>query len=34
MALSLLPEYIRENYEIHEWKHACAILHSDYTDIR
>ncbi len=30
MALSLLPEYIRENYEIHEWKHACAILHSDF----
>ena len=30
MALSLLPEYIRENYEVHEWKHACAILHSDF----
>lgn len=30
MALSLLPEYIRENYEIHEWKHACAILNSDF----
>jgi hypothetical protein len=32
MVLDLLPEYIRSNYEIHEWKHACAILNSDFPD--
>ncbi|MDY0384145.1 BglII/BstYI family type II restriction endonuclease [Trichlorobacter sp.] len=31
MAIDLLPEYIRQNYEVHEWKHACAILKSDFT---
>jgi len=25
-----LPEDIRARYEIHEWKHACAILKSDF----
>jgi hypothetical protein len=25
-----LPVFIRENYEVHEWKHACAILGSDF----
>lgn len=32
MSIDLLPEFIRENYEIHEWKHACAILHHDFPD--
>lgn len=32
MVLDLLPEDIRANYEIHEWKHACAILNSDFPD--
>lgn len=32
MNTSLLPAFIRENYEVHEWKHACAILHSDFPD--
>jgi hypothetical protein len=32
MALELLPESIRTLYEIHEWKHACAILKSDFTN--
>jgi len=26
------PDEIRNNYEIHEWKHASAILHGDYPD--
>lgn len=30
MTTDLLPQFIRENYEIHEWKHACAILKEDF----
>lgn len=30
MGLSLLPGNLRNNYEIHEWKHACAILKYDF----
>jgi hypothetical protein len=37
MARDRLPEFIRDNYEIHEWRHALAILRSDlpseYADI-
>lgn len=29
MSIDLLPDFIRENYEVHEWKHACAILKQD-----
>jgi hypothetical protein len=32
MGTELLPEYILRNYEIHEWKHACAILHHDFPN--
>ena len=32
MGIELLPEFIRENYEVHEWKHACAILKTDFPD--
>ena len=32
MGIELLPEFIHQNYEIHEWKHACAILASDFPD--
>lgn len=32
MSIELLPEFIRENYEVHEWKHACAILKEDFPD--
>lgn len=32
MGLNLLPEHILENYEIHEWKHALAILKNDFPD--
>ncbi len=30
MSILDLPEIIRNNFEVHEWKHACAILKSDY----
>ena len=32
MGTELLPEFIRSNYEVHEWKHACAILKQDFHD--
>lgn len=30
MSLDLLPAFIREHYETHELKHACAILKQDF----
>jgi len=30
MVLADLPQGIRENYEVHEWKHAVAILRNDF----
>jgi hypothetical protein len=30
MTLDLLPADIRALYEVHEWKHACAILNQDF----
>ena len=32
MTIDLLPEFIRENYEIHEWKHATTILQGDFPN--
>ena len=32
MAVNSLPSFIRNNYEVHEWKHACAILKQDFPD--
>lgn len=32
MGIELLPEFILQNYEVHEWKHASAILRSDFTN--
>lgn len=32
MSVDLLPEFIRTNYEVHEWKHACAILKEDFPN--
>ncbi len=32
MSVDLLPQFIRENYEVHEWKHACAILKEDFPN--
>jgi hypothetical protein len=30
MGIELLPAAILANYEVHEWKHPCAILKSDF----
>lgn len=30
MGTELLPKFILDNYEVHEWKHACAILAQDF----
>ena len=27
-----LPEFLRDNYEVYEWKHACAILKNDFPE--
>ena len=32
MGLNLLPEKIKSNYEIHEWKHSLAILKNDFSN--
>ena len=32
MTTDLLPDFIREHYEVHEWKHACAILNEDFPN--
>lgn len=30
MGIDLLPDFIRSHYEVHEWKHASAILAADF----
>lgn len=30
MGTDLLPFFVRQHYEVHEWKHACAILREDF----
>lgn len=30
MGITLLPKDILDKYEVHEWKHACAILKGDF----
>jgi hypothetical protein len=32
MGTGLLPEEILDKYEVHEWKHACAILQGDFPN--
>jgi len=32
MSLEALSEFLYDNYEIHDWKHACAILQNDFPD--
>lgn len=32
MATDLLPAFVRDNYEIHERRHACAILRYDFPN--
>lgn len=31
MSIEQIPEFLRKNYEIHEWKHAIAILKNDFS---
>jgi hypothetical protein len=31
MALSDFPADLRENYQIHEWRHASAVLRTDFS---
>lgn len=31
MGVDLLPQFIRDHYEVYEWKHACAILKEDFS---
>jgi hypothetical protein len=30
VAISALPSFIRKHYEIHEWRHASAVLYTDF----
>jgi hypothetical protein len=30
MAIENLPEFLRQNYEVHEWRHASAVLENDF----
>jgi hypothetical protein len=32
VALSDFPRFIQKNYEIHEWRHASAVLRTDFRD--
>lgn len=32
MPIESFPQFIRENFEIHEWRHASAILERDFPD--
>ena len=30
MGIDIFPEFLRNNYEVHEWRHAAAILRNDF----
>jgi hypothetical protein len=32
MTLDLLRKAVRDRYEVHEWKHACAVLKQDFPE--
>lgn len=32
MGTELLPPFVTDHYEVHEWKHACAILKNDFPN--
>ncbi len=32
VGLELLPPFIREHYAVHEWRHAAAVLHTDFPN--
>jgi hypothetical protein len=31
MSLALVPQFVREHYEVREWRHAVAILSADFS---
>ena len=31
MTVDLLPQFVRDNYDVREWRHACAILRYEYA---
>jgi hypothetical protein len=33
MALAKLPKFIRDNYEVKEWRHASSILQTDFPEL-
>jgi hypothetical protein len=33
MGIALLPKTVREYYEVHEWRHATAVLYQEFNDI-
>lgn len=33
MALAKLPKFLRDNYEIREWRHASSILQTDFPEL-
>lgn len=32
MTTQLLPDFVQQHYEVHEWRHACAILREDFVE--
>jgi hypothetical protein len=32
MGIEIIPQDVKDKFEIHEWKHACAILSQDFPD--
>ncbi len=32
MAVRNFPKFVRDNYEIHEWRHASAVLRTDFRE--
>ena len=32
MPFEIFPRFVRTHYELHEWRHACAILAKDFPD--
>ena len=32
MSITNLPRFIRDNYEVYEWRHALAILRQDFSN--
>lgn len=32
MTLDVFPDFVRNSYEIHQWRHACAILAKDFPN--